>query len=134
MKYIITESQHNKIIDKFITYQFEPHEEKKSSKYPDSIFWVKDGEVIIEIEDSDYFWVSPQIWKNIRSMFSLVYSETQQVIRDWLEEHYKLGGLTPFVAIHLHQCQLEEHYKLGGLTPFTISNKKLYRWKNIKLD
>ena len=117
MKYIITESQHNKIIDKFITYQFEPHEEKKSSKYPDSIFWVKDGEVIIEIEDSDYFWVSPQIWKNIRSMFSLVYSETQQVIRDWLEEHYKLGGLTPFVAIHLHQCQLEEHYKLGGLTP-----------------
>jgi len=28
-------------------------------------------------------------------MFSLEYSETQQVIRDWLEEHYKLGGLTP---------------------------------------
>ena len=117
MKYIITESQHNKIIDKFITYQFEPHEEKKSSKYPDSIFWVKDGEVIIEIEDSDYFWVRSEIWKVIGNMFSLEYSETQQVIRDWLEEHYKLGGITPYSAFYSAGYGLEEHYKLGGITP-----------------
>jgi hypothetical protein len=120
MKYIITESQINKVIDKFITYQFEPHEVKKSSEYPDSIFWVKDGEVIVEIEDSDYFWVSPQIWENIRSMFSLKYSETQQVIRDWLEEHYKLGGLTPYDVLSYDQTLLEEHYKLGGLTPYDV--------------
>ena len=124
MKYIITESQHNKIIDKFITYQFEPHEEKKSSKYPDSIFWVKDDEIIIEIEDSDYFWVSPQIWRNIRSMFSLEYGETQQVISDWLEEHYKLGGLTPYTCSRTTIGMLEEHYKLGGLTPI----KQLVSW------
>jgi hypothetical protein len=28
-------------------------------------------------------------------MFSLEFDETQKVIKDWLEEHYKLGGLTP---------------------------------------
>ena len=28
-------------------------------------------------------------------MFSLEPTETKQVIKDWLEEHYKLGGLTP---------------------------------------
>ena len=28
MKYTITESQYNKAIDKFITYQLEPHEKK----------------------------------------------------------------------------------------------------------
>ena len=96
MKYIITESQYNKTIDKFITYQFEPHEVKKSSKLPKSIFWVKDGEVIAEINKiAGYFWVVPQIWNIISSMLSLGYSETQQVIKDWLEEHYKLGGLTP---------------------------------------
>ena len=105
MKYIITESQHNKIIDKFITYQFEPHEVKKSSEYPDSIFWVKDGEIIAEINNPKYFLVESQIWKVIRNMFSLEYSETQQVIRDWLEEHYKLGGLTP---------QLETGYTFGS--------------------
>jgi predicted choloylglycine hydrolase len=95
MKYIITESQYNNTIDKFITYYLEPHEEIRTKKFPDSIFWVKDGEVISEIENSEYFWVSPRIWEYISSMFSLEYSETQQVIKDWLEEHYKLGGLTP---------------------------------------
>ena len=46
MKYIITESQYGNTIDKFITYQFEPHEEKRTKKHSESIFWVKDGEVI----------------------------------------------------------------------------------------
>ena len=96
MKYIITESQYNNSIDKFITYLFEPHEEKRTEEHPKSVFWVKDGEVIVEIQKSGYFWVSPQIWNNITLMFSLEYDETQQVIKDWLEEHYKLGGLTPF--------------------------------------
>ena len=51
---------------------------------------IKDGEIIAEIEKSKDFFVSPQIWKNIMSMFSLEYVETQQVIKEWLEEHYKL--------------------------------------------
>ena len=97
MKYIITESQYNNTIDKFMTYLFEPHEEIKTKKFPDSIFWVKDGKVIVEIQKSGYFWVSPQIWNNITLMFSLEYDETQQVIKDWLEEHYKLGGLRPYL-------------------------------------
>ena len=95
MKYIITESQYGKTIDNFITNQLEPHKEKRTKKHSESIFWVKDGEVIAEITNSKYFWVNDQIWKNINVMFSLEYDETQQVIKDWLEEHYKLGGLTP---------------------------------------
>ena len=135
MKYIITESQHNKIIDKFITYQFEPHEVKKSSEYPDSIFWVKDGEVIVEIyKRRDDFWVRSEIWKVIRNMFSLEYSETQQVIRDWLEEHYKLGGLTPQMTEKRLWSLLEEHYKLGGLTPNRLTASDVESWKSIKLD
>ena len=97
MKYIITESQYSNSIDKFITYLLEPHEEKKTKKYPGAIFWVKDGEVIVEIQKSGYFWVSPQIWKSISVMFSLENDETLQVIKDWLEEHYKLGGLKPLL-------------------------------------
>ena len=99
MKYIITESQYGNTIDKFITYQFEPHEEKRTKKHSESIFWVKDGEVIAEIEKSKDFFVSPQIWTNIMSMFSLEDIETQQVIKEWLEEHYGLRGLTPIKTI-----------------------------------
>ena len=96
MKYIITESQYNKAIDKFITYQFEPHEEKTSNKFPNSIFWVKNGEVIVEIQNSKYFWVKLDIWVSISNMFSLEDYETKEVMKKWLEKHYKLGGLTPF--------------------------------------
>ena len=96
MKYIITESQYNNTIDKFITYIFEPHEEKRTKKFPDSIFWVKDGEVVAEVKESAFFWVNHQIWRSISLMFSLNHTETRQVIKDWLEEHYKLGELTPF--------------------------------------
>jgi uncharacterized membrane protein len=113
MKYIITESQYNNTIDKFITYNFEPHEEKRTKKFPDSIFWVKDGEVIVEIKNSEYFYVNYKIWKNIMNMLSLEYSETQHVIKTWLEEHYKLGGLTPNDRHVGWWCQLEEHYKLN---------------------
>jgi len=118
MKYIITESQYSNAIDKFITYQFEQHEVKKSPIYPNSIFWIKDGEVIAEInKNSGYFWVDYQIWNTISSMFSMEYNETQRVMKDWLEEHYNLGGLTPYDFSEYAEEALEEHYKLGGLTP-----------------
>ena len=110
MKYIITENQYSNTIDKFISYQFEPHEEKRTREYPKSIFWVKDGEIIVEILKSKYFFVSPQIWKNIMSMFSLEYVETQQVIKEWLEEHYKLGGLKPYEGF------LEQKYRWKNIT------------------
>jgi uncharacterized membrane protein len=112
MKYIITENQYNNAIDKFITYQLEPHEEKRTKKYPKSVFWVKDGAVIAEIIQSKYFYVNYKIWKSISNMLSLEYSETQQVITDWLEEHYKLGGLTPLVSHSHYKRVFEEHYKL----------------------
>ena len=110
MKYIITENQYSNTIDKFISYQFEPHEEKRTKKHPKSVFWVKDGEIIAEIEKSKDFFVSPQIWKNIMSMFSLEYVETQQVIKEWLEEHYKLGRLKPYEGF------LEQKYRWKNIT------------------
>ena len=109
MKYLIKESQYNNAIDKFISHQFEPHKEIRTKKYPESIFWIKDGEVIAEIKELAFFWVSNQIWKNINVMFSLEYDETQQVIKEWLEEHYGLGGLTPAWINFSNEIMLEEH-------------------------
>ena len=95
MKIIITESQYNKAIDRFITFELEPHEVKTSKKYPNSVFWVKDDKFISEIVELEYFWVHYNIWETISKMFSLDFSETQQVIKIWLEEHYNLGELIP---------------------------------------
>jgi hypothetical protein len=109
MKYIITESQYNNAINRFITYQLEPHEEKTSKEYPNSIFWVKDGEIIVKIDKSKNFWVKIDIWEIISSMFSLGYNETQEVIKEWLEEHYNLGLLTPGTLFSLSSLKLYEN-------------------------
>jgi hypothetical protein len=95
MKVIITESQYNRAIDQFITHLLEPHEEITSDDYPDSIFWVKGGEVIAEIQNSGYFWFDYDIGNRISLMFDFKNNETRSVIRVWLEQHYNLGELIP---------------------------------------
>ena len=86
---------YNRAIDQFISYCFEPHEVKTNKDYPNSIFWVKDGKIIVEIEKQQYFWLHYQIWADISKMFELDYDETQSVIKLWLEQHHNLGELTP---------------------------------------
>ena len=120
MKYIITESQYKnliesddrltKMVNKYITFQLEPHERKYSKKYPDSIYWVKNGEVIVEIiKKTGEFWLSDVIWETITRMFSLEHDELTQFMIKWLEEHYELGGLTPLTDNTLSNYRLEEH-------------------------
>jgi hypothetical protein len=99
MKYIISESQYDKVVDKFISRQFKGFEVKKSSEYPDSIFWVKDGEIIVDIEKSKTFWLKQDIWNTISSMFSLKDDEVKSYINKWLEEHLNLVGLTPEMVV-----------------------------------
>ena len=64
MKYIITESQYNKTIDKFITYQFEPHEEKRTKNKPNS-------RLISTIDmNSASFWMKSFITSSLMSIGS----------------------------------------------------------------
>ena len=108
MKVIISESQYNRLIDNFITFLIEPHEVKTTKKYPNSIFWVKDGEVIAQIISSEDFWLHYKIWDDISDQFGLEYDETQSVIKTWLEQHYNLGGLTP---MNRFQGQSQQRWK-----------------------
>ena len=96
MKVIITESQYNRAIDQFISYCLEPHEVRTSEKSPGSVFWYKNGEVIVKIEKSGIFWLRHTTWNGISRMFGLDYVDTQLVIKAWLEQHYDLGGLIPY--------------------------------------
>jgi hypothetical protein len=90
MKYIITESQYNKAIGKFISQQFKGYEVAKSPVHPKSTYWIKDGVVIAEINGGRYFWVHKDIWDIISDMFSLGPSSVESVVSNWLEEHYGL--------------------------------------------
>ena len=81
---------------KYLNYLFKGMREVKSKKYPDSRFWKKDDNVVLELRNS-YLLVSYSIWEDISNMFSLNYNETQQLIKDWVEQRLKLGVFTPII-------------------------------------
>lgn len=100
MKIILTESQHNKVIDKYITFKLEPHEVKYSEQKPNSIFWFKNGEVIANVDKRrNLFWLKEEIWRSITKLFSLDGIETSHFIKKWLDAHYGAEELSPRIAI-----------------------------------
>jgi hypothetical protein len=98
MKYIITESQYNKAIDKFISKQFEGFEEVRIPRYG-LVVWVKDGKIVAEIlnvgDRGDYFFVDKDIFNSIEDMFGLNdFKEVKLTIEHWLENNHSLSKLT----------------------------------------
>ena len=71
---------------------------KTSKKYPNSVFYVNsDNESLMKYDKkTEYVWINYlKIWSKIESLFPLNYSEIQSIMKHWLEETYKLKGVTP---------------------------------------
>ena len=71
---------------------------KTNSKYPNSVFYVNpSNEVMMEYDKgTERVYINyGQIWLKIESLFHLNYRDTQSIIKAWLEEAYKLEGVTP---------------------------------------
>ncbi len=100
MKYIITENKLNNVALRWMNDSFNPDELEivKSKKHPESIFFMKDGEVVIEIETSHgkYAWFdNKKIWSFFESVFGLHYEQIKIVLSYWLEESLKVHGYIP---------------------------------------
>jgi hypothetical protein len=93
MKYIITESQMDRAVIKWLNSEYGDLEPFKTEKYPDYIFFMKDGEVVFDYNKTNgYVDISyNKIWLFLKSFFGLEYKEIQDITKEWVEEHYKLG-------------------------------------------
>jgi hypothetical protein len=90
---------------------------KKHKDYPDSVFYVNSSNnILMEYgqESARIFIHNDHIWSKIESLFHLNYNDTQSIMKVWLEETYKLEGVTP-------------HY---GQNVFEGRWKKLTNWIN----
>ena len=96
MKYIITENQKDRAIIKWLNSEFGDLTPFKTKKYPDYIFFMKDGEVIFDYhKKSRYVGFSfEKIWSFLKNFFGLEYEEIQDLTKEWVEEHYKLRVTT----------------------------------------
>ena len=84
---------------------------KTAEKYPDSIFYVNsDNEVMMEYDkENEYVFIHYEnIWSKIKSLFHLNYNDIQSIMKVWVEEDYKLGGVTPELYHFSEYGTLEE--------------------------
>ena len=58
-----------------------------------------------------------RIWLFFEDVIGLDDKEIKGIIKNWLDETYNLGGLTPLRLTFYYFFQLDETYNLGGLTP-----------------
>ena len=105
MKYIITENKLNNVALSWMNQNFslDQLEIVTSEKYPESIFFKKDGEVMMEQDNSMKYFVFDldEIWLFFKRFFGLEYEEVREVLIYWLEktlglEGYDVGVTTPF--------------------------------------
>ncbi len=95
-------------------------------KYPNSVFYFKGDSCLLELEKSGsttYIWCNySKIWNPISEKFSLGYSQIQQLIKETVEEHFKMRYVTPCQSEYDDDSGVEEHFKMRYVTP-TINKK-----------
>ena len=77
---------------------------KKHKDHPNSVFYINSGnEIMMEYnhEIESVYISDDQIWSKIESLFHLNYGEIYSIMNLWLEETYKLGGVTPAFIIQI---------------------------------
>ena len=99
MKYLITESKVKEIALKWMDKNFglDQLEIVKSPKYPDSIFYRKNGKVVMEqnLKNKHFWFHYDDIWSFFESFFAMKYDEIQSFMKVWLENTLNLEGYTP---------------------------------------
>ena len=97
MKYIITESKLEQIAIKYLNKMYGDLEEYRREDFPDSVFFIKDKKVYMELnlKNDDLYVSYGTIWLDLENTFSLEFDDIQSIIKKWVEETYKLRGVTP---------------------------------------
>ena len=111
MKFIISEDKREQIAIRWLNNNYgdlTPYETKES---PNHIFYMKDGKVIFEYSKKNgYVYIDyDKVWSFFEKFFDMDDKQIKDIIKIWVEEHYKLRVTTTGVA--------------GGFTSV--------RWRNI---
>ena len=96
----------NKIKDitkKWLTDNYGDLERYEINKWPDYIFYMKDGKLILDYNRKNgYCHISyKEIWSFLESVFQLQREEIQDITKEWVEGHYKLRVTTTTGSISL---------------------------------
>jgi len=85
------------LVIKYLNKFYGDLKEYRTDEYPDIIFFIINKKVYMEQNlKTGALWVDyDTIWIDLKTIFSLEIPEIQSIITKWVEETYKLRGVTP---------------------------------------
>ena len=109
MKVIITENRLEQVAINWLNKNYGDLEQFETDKHPDYLFYGKGDKIIFDYnkENGKSFVHYDTIWLFLEDIFSFNYKQIQQVTKEWLREHYKLGVKTTLTK------NLRKWYLLG---------------------
>lgn len=121
MKFIITENKLERAAIHWMNQNFSPDQLTvlKTNKYPTSIFFKKNGKIVMEQdkEDKYFYFHYDDIWSFFVKFFGLSNMETRAILTKWLEETLKLEGYRPQSSNIHNFYRLEETFKMKSHHP-----------------
>jgi hypothetical protein len=87
-------------------------------KYPDSLFIFKDGYYLFQYDyKNGYLWVNyNKVWSFFYSEFGMKYEKVQLLVKDQVEQHFKLRVTTAGHRLSAAIDMVEQHFKLRVTT------------------
>ena len=107
----VNKDQLDRVVIKWLNKNFGNLTPKTTEKYPNSVFYVKsDNEIMMEyVQENGYVYIHyDNIWSTIELLFHLNYDDIQSIMKVWLEETYKLEGVTTYMCTDPDFFKLEE--------------------------
>ena len=100
MEYIITENKLNKVSLSWMNQNFSPDQLEivKSENYPEVIFFQKDGNVVMSMDNSrgkDFWFDYEKIWSLFEVFFNMGHEQIKEVLSYWLDNTLKVHGYRP---------------------------------------
>jgi hypothetical protein len=102
MNIIVNQPKLVNVVKLYLRKSFGNLTPKTDPKSPNSIFYVNsDNKIFMEYDEKkEYVWIDNYlIWSKLESLFYIDYEDIQLIMKDWLEEHYNLSGITPHSRI-----------------------------------
>ena len=71
-------------------------------QYPESVFFMKDGEIYFELDaKNNYIWCRYNyVWQLFETEFDLNSNQIRDLIKGQVEQRFKMRGVTPFWQLH----------------------------------
>jgi hypothetical protein len=96
LKFIITENKLYETAIKWLNKNYGNITPYETDKYPNFIFYMKNGEVVFEYnkKNGQVYISYDKICSFLRDFFSMGLTQIREVTKLWVEEHYKLDVTT----------------------------------------